>query len=179
MRIILLLMGCWAQFALQAQDIGFGKNAKIYLVRHAEKESGQDPLLTEAGNKRAGDLARVLKDKKVKHIFVTQFKRTQNTGDSLRLQFGVDTVHYMADTSADDLIKQLKLHHDLNSTILVIGHSNTIPLVIRKLALPDYPIDYIPDNDFDDLFLLTFKKGKAVLTRTKYGAASGESAKMK
>ena len=85
MRFSLLLMLSAIPFSADAQSISFGNKAKVYLVRHAEKISGEDPLLTAGGNKRAGDLMRALKDKNIKRIYVTEYKRTQNTGDSLRL----------------------------------------------------------------------------------------------
>ncbi len=175
--IFILLLSCLV-FSANAQTIEFGSKAKVYLVRHAEKEAGDDPLLTSAGNKRAGDLMRALEGKKIRRIYVTEYRRAQNTGDSLRIQQGIDTVYYGSDTSCTDLINKLKTHRDVNDAILIIGHSNTIPLVIRKLGIDNYPKDYIPSNDFDDLFLLSFKKGKATLTRSKYGAASAESAGM-
>lgn len=178
MRILFILLLSSLVISANAQVIEFGNKAEIYLVRHAEKEPGDDPLLTPNGNKRAGDLMRALKGKKIKRIYVTEYRRTQNTGDSVRIQLGIDTVHYGSDTSCTDLINKLKAHHDLNDAILIIGHSNTIPLVIRKLGIAEYPTAYIPSNDFDDLFLLSFKKGKATLTRSKYGAASAESAGM-
>jgi phosphohistidine phosphatase SixA len=169
--ISLLSSGC-------GQQRGFGDNAKIYLVRHAEKEKGDDPLLTEGGNKRAGDLLRTLKNKNIRRIYVTEYKRTQNTGDSLRIQLGIDTVHYVADTTGEDLARKIIEHNDVNAAILVIGHSNTIPKIIQRLALPGYPRDYIPDKEFDNLFLLQFKNGEPSLERMKYGASSGSSATM-
>jgi phosphohistidine phosphatase SixA len=169
--ISLLSSGC-------AQQMVFGENAKIYLVRHAEKEQGADPLLTQEGNKRAGDLLRTLKNKDIRRIYVAEYKRTQNTGDSLRIQLGIDTVHYLADTTGDDLAKKIIEHHDVDAAILVIGHSNTIPKIIQRLALAGYPGDYIPDKEFDNLFLLQFKNGKPSLERMKYGASSGSSATM-
>ena len=39
---------------------------KIFIVRHAEKEAGKDPLLTAAGNARAGDLMRALQNEGIK-----------------------------------------------------------------------------------------------------------------
>lgn len=162
--------------SIYAQPAGFGNNAKVYLVRHAEKGPGNDPLLTEEGNKRAGDLLRALKDKGIRRIYVTEFKRTQNTGDSLRVALGIDTVHYTADTTGDVLQKKIVEHNDLDGSILVIGHSNTIPKIIQRLGLPAYSSDYIPDKEFDDLFLLQFKEGKAFLQRMKFGVSSGPSA---
>ena len=161
-----------------AQGIVFGDNAKVYLVRHAEKEAGNDPLLTREGNKRAGDLLRKLKEKNIQRIYVTEYRRTQNTADSLRIQLGIDTVHYIADTTGEDLARKIIEHNDLNATILVVGHSNTIPKIIQKLGLPEYPSAYIPDKEFDNLFLFQFKAGKPSLQLMKYGASSGTSATM-
>lgn len=151
---------------------------KIFIVRHAEKEAGKDPLLTAAGNARAGDLMRVLQNEGIQKIYVSQFRRTQNTGDSLRLQLKIDTVHYAADTVCDNLINAIIEHSDFGKTILIIGHSNTIPQIIRKLGVTDYPYGDLPDNEFDNLFMVTYKKEKAKLKVTKYGAKSGTSAAM-
>jgi len=179
MRFIFALVLSFIGFFAKAQSISFGNKAKIYLVRHAEKLPGEDPLLTTDGNKRAGDLMRTLKDKHIQRIFVTEFKRTQNTADSLRIQLGIDTVHYLSDTSCTDLFGKIKANNDMENTILIIGHSNTIPVIIRKLGIANYPPVDIPSNEFDNLFLVKFKKGKPSLKKMKYGAASGASATMK
>lgn len=157
---------------------GLSKKSKIYLVRHAEKKTGSDPVLTEDGNKRAGALLQVLKDKKLHHIYVTQFKRTQMTGDSLRLQSGVDTIQYKADTTGDDLYNKILAHDEAGKTFLIIGHSNTVPKLIKKLGVKDFDARDIPDNEFDNLYLITYKKGKAVVKKMKYGATSAASATM-
>lgn len=151
---------------------------KIFIVRHAEKEAGKDPLLTAAGNVRAGDLMRVLQNEGVQKIYVSRFRRTQNTADSMRIQLKIDTVHYTADTLCDDLVNTIIEHRDFGKTILIIAHSNTIPQIIRKLGVSDYPYGDIPDNDYDNLFVITYKKEKAKLKVMKYGAGSGASAAM-
>lgn len=161
-----------------SQDISFNKKTRVYLVRHAEKEVGKDPVLTTAGKQRAGDLMRKLSGKNIQRIYVSEYRRTQLTGDSLRIQSGIDTVHYVADTVGDDLLRRIKEHGDIGKNILVIGHSNTIPFIIRKLGMKNYPKEYIPDNEFDNLFLVTVKKSNAKLVRSKYGALSGVSASM-
>ena len=80
---------------------------KIFIVRHAEKETGKDPLLTPAGNARAGDLMRVLQNEGVQKIYVSQYKRTQMTADSMRIQLKVNTVQYAADTLCDNLVNTI------------------------------------------------------------------------
>ena len=151
---------------------------RIYIVRHAEKETGKDPVLTPAGNIRAGDLMRILKNESVQKIYVSRYNRTRMTGDSMRIQLGIDTVHYTADTLCDALINTIMEHRDFGKTILIIAHSNTIPKIIRKLGILDYPQADIPDNEFDNLFLITYKNEKAKVKAMKYGAKSGVSAAM-
>ncbi len=151
---------------------------KIFIVRHAEKETGKDPVLTATGNARAGDLMRVLRNEGIQKIYLSQFKRTQNTADSMRMQLNINTVQYMADTLCDDLISTIMEHGDFGKTILIIAHSNTIPYIIRKLGVKGYPYGDIPDNEFDNLFVITYKKEKAKLKSEKYGAKSGASAAM-
>ena len=53
----------------------------VFIVRHAEKAStgGNDPDLSVEGQKRADALAQILKDSKITSVFVTEFKRTQET----------------------------------------------------------------------------------------------------
>lgn len=143
---------------------------KIFIVRHGEKETGKDPALTPAGNKRAGDLFRALQNEGVQKIYVSQYKRTQQTADSLRIRLNIPTVQYMADTICDNLVNTIMEHSDFGKTILIVAHSNTIPQIIRKFGVPDYPYGDIPDNEFDNLFVITYKKEKAKLRTIKYGA---------
>ena len=152
---------------------------KIFIVRHAEKETGKDPVLTPAGNARAGDLMRALQNEGIQKIYVSQYKRTQQTSDSLRIQLKIDTLHYAADTLCDNLVNSIMEHSDFGKTILIIAHSNTIPQIIRKLGVTDYPYGDIPDNEFDNLFVIAYKKEKARVKKMKYGGTSGASAAMK
>jgi phosphohistidine phosphatase SixA len=151
---------------------------KIFIVRHAEKESGNDPSLTAAGNARAGDIMRSLQNEGVQKIYVSQYKRTQQTADSMRIQLKINTVQYMADTLCDNLVNTIMENADFGKTILIIAHSNTIPQIIRKFGVNDYPYGDIPDNEFDNLFVISYKKEKAKLKKMKYGAKSGVSAGM-
>ena len=151
---------------------------KVFIVRHAEKEGGKDPQLTAAGNARAGDLMRRLKHEGIQKIYVSRTRRSQNTADSLRIQLKIDTVHYTADTLCDNLIDAIMENRDFGKTILIIAHSNTIPQIIRKFGVLDYPYGNIPDSDHNQLFIITYRKEKAKLKLMKYGAKSSVSAAM-
>lgn len=166
---ILLLAFTFLNF-LKAQPLpAFGNKTNIYIVRHAEKQPGEDPLLTQEGNIRAGDLMRTLKNKKIKKIYVSQFKRTQQTADSLFLQLGIDTVQYIADVSCTDLFNAIGKKHDWNKHILIISHSNIIQKIIYKLGVTDFPQQNIPANEFDNLYLVRYKNKQPLLEESKFG----------
>jgi phosphohistidine phosphatase SixA len=184
-NLVLLLCCCLIQQLVFCQlPQGVSGKTNLYFVRHAEKESGNDPVLTEKGKKRAGDLVRALKNKNVQRIYVTQFKRTQMTADSLRIQLGIDTVHYQASENGVDLFNKIAAHGDFNKTILIIGHSNTVPDYIKKAGVINYPVTDIADAEFDNLYRVYYKRGflfsplKAHVKHSKYGDSSGASATM-
>lgn len=180
MRYFVLMVSllCMQQLVMAQLPEGISPQTKIYLVRHAEKDTGNNPQLTAAGRKRAGDLLHILQNKNVQRIYATQFRRTQQTGDSLRIQLHIDTLLYKADTTGETVYNKIIAAGDGGKTILIIGHSNTVPKIIRRLGAAGFPANDIPDNEFDNLYLLTYKNGKAVVQVMKYGAASGASAKM-
>lgn len=177
MRLLFIFLSVFSFNAVLFAQTGPGET-RIFIVRHAEKEMGKDPSLTSAGKKRAGNLLRVLQNENIQKIYVSQFRRTQQTADSLRIHLGIDTVHYPADTLCDKLIASIMEHGDFGKTILIVAHSNTIPQIIRKLGVFDYPYGDIADQDYENLFLVSYKKGKAELKKMRFGAASGSSAPM-
>ena len=153
-----------------AQQTFSGKRT-LYIVRHAEKDTvgGNNPAISTIGKERAGDLYRALKKNKIDLIFVSQFKRTGMTADSLRIYQNIDSVHYSADATADKLFKQIELRAGKAKNILIVGHSNTLPAIIRRAGIADYTIKEIPDNEYDNLFTVKQRKGKATMKATKFG----------
>lgn len=180
LKYLFLLLTCslFAGTLIAQNNPPLSKHSKIYIVRHAEKLSGDDPLLTEDGNKRAGDLMRQLKNKNISRVYVTEFKRTQNTGDSMRLQLSIDTIQINADTSCARLFAAITQHDDWNKSILIITHSNIIQKVIYKLGIIDFSQENIPAAEFDNLYKVSLKNKKAVLKHLKYGKLSAASAEM-
>jgi phosphohistidine phosphatase SixA len=144
----------------------------FYIVRHAEKDTGSNPAISLIGRKRAGDLYRKLRHKKIDLIFVSQFRRTGMTADSLRLYKNIDTLHYLADTSADLLFQKINSLTTKPKNILIIGHSNTLPAIIRKAGIQGFMLKEIPDDEYDHLFVVKKRKNRAVLKSKKYGEYS-------
>jgi broad specificity phosphatase PhoE len=135
----------------------------IFIVRHAEKADSEskDPDLSEAGNARAQALARMLKDAGITRIFTTEFKRTQQTAGPLAKLLGLEVKSLAANDSAE-LVTAL---HDENGNALVVGHTNTIPDLIKALGIAT-PIA-IPENEYDDLFVIRLTE-KLQLIRLHY-----------
>lgn len=143
----------------------------IYVVRHGEKSapSGDVPLSGE-GLQRAEDLKERLKDKKIAAVYSTNTKRTQQTAAPTASFFNTSTVVY---SNGDSLIKALITVKRKNA--LVVGHSNTVPQMLRSIGLNPGFEGNIPDNQYDNFFEVTVKHGKkggVSLKPQKYGAAS-------
>ena len=123
----------------------------IFLARHAEKSEGgadpKDPELSEAGRARAESLARMLKDAGVSTVFATEYKRTQQTAEEIGRATGAEvTVVSAKDTPA--LVEKLKA---LDGNAVVIGHSNTLPEIIKTLGV-EKPVQ-IAETDYDNVFI--------------------------
>ena len=114
---------------------------------------------------------RKLRNHGIRKIYVTDARRSQLTADSLRIRLNIDTVHYTAN-NYDKLLQSIQTHHDANRNILIIAHSNTIPKIILKLGVLDYPQNDIDEWQFDNLFLVTFNGGIAKVKKAKYGVKS-------
>lgn len=125
----------------------------VFLVRHAERADAggvaqKDPDLSEIGRARANALAATLRDAKISAIFVTEFKRTQETAKPLAEKIRVEaTVMKAKETS--QLVARLKQAAD---RVLVVGHSNTLPEILKALGIATPPV--LGENEYDDLFVL-------------------------
>jgi len=123
----------------------------VVIVRHAEKamNGGSDPDLSPAGRARGDALAGILKDAGITAIFTSEFKRTKETAAATAASLGISpTVVSAKDTGA--LVSKL---HELNGNVLVVGHGDTIPDLVKALGI-DTPVN-IPDNDYTELFIIT------------------------
>lgn len=120
----------------------------IFIVRHAEKAAtgGDNPNLSPVGNQRALRLARVLRDARISRIFVTEFNRTRQTANPLAQMLGL-TPQVIPANNSSQLIAALRVS---TGNVLVVGHSNTIPEVIRGFNILT-PV-LIGDNDYDNMF---------------------------
>ncbi len=173
--LISSLIGQSANASVTAQE-DF-KVTTVFLVRHAENasEPRRDPPLLETGVARAELLARILAKSKIKNIYTSQFLRTKATGEPLAKQLGLTSVPFTLKLSTSnprevsaESTKEIvdKIYQTPGDNALVIGHSNSVPSVIKALGGDAGPID---EKEYDNLFVVTvYGKGKASVTQLKY-----------
>ncbi len=151
----------------------------VLVVRHAEKAgaSGDVPL-SEAGMARARALVDVGRAAGVTAVVTTQFQRTRQTGAPLAQALGITPqvidVRGGVPEHAKAIADSVRARY-AGGTVLVVGHSNTVPAIVHALGGPALPD--ICDDVYDDLFtVVVAADGKARMIHSRYGAASPATA---
>ncbi len=152
----------------------------VYIVRHVEKliiQGERDPDLSPTGFSHARALDRRLQHIRFDRIIATQFKRTQLTILPIATRN-----HKKVETSKASAITALAtaLLASCNQTILVAGHSNTVPQLLRALGLQveatingkklNHTAEInLNEQDYDSLFKVTFSaQGDAEIDIAKF-----------
>ena len=166
-RLLVVMFVLWGS-AVHAQE----QPTTVIVVRHAEKAAApaDNPPLTAAGALRADALVRVLRDAGVTAIYATPYARTLDTARPLARALDLQI------TETPILNRNVGAYGDSVATrarreggvILVVGHSNTMGIVIKALGGPD--IGEVTDAEYDHLFIVTVQAGRPTrLVRATYG----------
>ena len=140
----------------------------VFVVRHAEKLEPSDPesLLSAEGEARAAALAAHLAEAGVSRIYATTKVRTQQTAGPLAKARAIEPV-VLDPYALDELVSRIRTE-DGGRTVLVVGHSNSVPDIVRRLS--GTGIDGIPEHIFDRLFKIVIAPdGTATLEQLRYG----------
>jgi phosphohistidine phosphatase SixA len=143
-------------------------------VRHAEKgtDDPRDPSLSTEGRQRAAALSALLKDAGVKGIYTTQYKRTRQTAEPLAQQLGIAIVERPINsansaTYARDLAQEIVARNG-GETVLIVGHSNTVPEIVT--ALSGQAVPAMTDAEYDHVFTVAVPAtGSPRLKQSRYG----------
>lgn len=147
----------------------------VIFVRHAEKgatPTAADPDLSDAGKARSGDLAAALANFHLDAVYVTEYRRTRQTADSVAAAQHVVPIVVApkggAKAYAAAVVAELK-ELPAGNTALVIGHSNTFATVIALLGGPRVP-DFC-DAEYGSMYLLELSgmAGATRLLKVAYG----------
>ena len=141
----------------------------VILVRHAEKEkSGDDPELSAEGRQRANELAEMLRETHIDVIYSTPFKRTKQTMLPLADLKNLPVKEYSASMPYAQFINKLSGEHR-GKVILIAGHSNTIPEILKVLSKGAFNIS-IDESEYDNLFIVTgITEERPTVLHLKYG----------
>lgn len=140
----------------------------LILVRHAEKaaDGTLDPPLTQEGEARAAELAYLLGHMKLDAVYATPFKRTQDTVLPTASAKRLEVASYRADQ--DDFLDMVLRDHQ-GGTVLICGHSNTVPALANEL-LGREEYEQLVDSVYDNLFIVSVPaSGPARVLRLRFG----------
>jgi broad specificity phosphatase PhoE len=146
----------------------------VIFVRHAEKATipVDDPGLSDAGKRRAAELARQLVDADVvagvDAIYSTSYRRTEETVQPVATALKLPITPYDAsntETIMDDIVRAHK-----GKIVLVVGHSNTVPALIGNMGASK-KVPPIDENEYDNIYVVSIPWfGKTNTIRLRYGA---------
>jgi phosphohistidine phosphatase SixA len=156
---------------LRAQATG---PSLVILVRHAEKapEPAGDPPLSVGGAERAKALLEALGNSQPSSIIVSPTKRTAETAAPLAAKFGITPqVVPLTGGGPAHVAAVADAVRGRQGVVVVVGHSNTIPAIVKALGGPALPD--LCDASYATMFVLQpAKDGKpATVVRAQYGAA--------
>ncbi|MCF7567963.1 histidine phosphatase family protein [Sabulilitoribacter arenilitoris] len=123
-------------------------------MRHAEKDrsnkTNKNPHLTEIGKKRAKKWSKVFSNIKFDAIYSTNYNRTKETAQPTATKKGLElTLYHPYKLDTKTFLKNTK-----GKTILIVGHSNTTPMLVNAF-LGFKKHEDIDDSKNDNLYIVT------------------------
>jgi broad specificity phosphatase PhoE len=118
-----------------------------FVMRHLHTPQGErDPDLTAEGQAAAQRLVQMFTRERPAAIYVSSFKRSQQTAAPLAARLGLTPIVYdPADTAG--LVARVRAGP---WPVLIVGHSNTVPDIVEQLGGPrPAPLTH---PDFGDLW---------------------------
>ncbi len=145
----------------------------IIFVRHAEQTSSPtgDPGLSAAGRSRAAELSRQLVDADVvagvDAVYSTPLKRSQETARAVADALDLPINTYDVENTEEILETILKRHK--GKIILMVAHSNTVPVLIANLGASK-KVPPIAEAEYDNIYIISIPWfGKTKTIRLRYG----------
>jgi broad specificity phosphatase PhoE len=138
-------------FALLGVTTTVNAQQVVYIVRHAEQRGmAEDTPLTEVGQRRAHGLATILEHSGITAIYTSELRRTRQTAEPLADALGL-RIRQVPRTDTGALVRQIQQEHP-DGRVLIVGHTQTIPLILRGFGHPDEVT--VDMSDYDNLFFV-------------------------
>ncbi|HMC91353.1 MAG TPA: phosphoglycerate mutase family protein [Allosphingosinicella sp.] len=118
----------------------------VYVMRHLQKDAGDDPGLSTEGRANAERLAGWFGTDAPRAIYVSSTRRARETAAPLARKLHIEPKEY-APADVAGLVARVRQE---SGTVLIVGHSNTVPVIVEALggARPAA----IPDDSFGDIW---------------------------
>jgi broad specificity phosphatase PhoE len=127
------------------------KTTQYYFIRHAEKaDSSKNPDLSEKGLERAQEWQLLFSELSFDEIYSTDFNRTIQTIKPISVKQNKNFSLYNPKTIDIEAFKK----ETFGKTILIVGHSNTIPNMVNQIIKENKYSD-IAENQFGNLYIVT------------------------
>ncbi|NOT29315.1 MAG: histidine phosphatase family protein [Planctomycetes bacterium] len=179
--LLLVLAPGSVRFGRQEAALPPAAQRTVILVRHAEKSSDdpRDPSLSERGRERAQALAELLARAGVKRLVASEYRRTQETLAPLAAALGI-AIESTPAREFEALATSLS-ETPAGATVVVAGHSNTVPLLAARLGAalgdvldgPQGPA--LDEQEYDRMFVLTLPPAGSALAPSVLELAYGHA----
>ncbi len=167
--VVALIAGMFILTKMSRERAG-GADTVVYIVRHAEKitgeNAGRDPALTDAGQNRALVLAEILRSENISHVYSSDYIRTRDTAAPTAKNASVLVGLY----DPRDLRALAERIKQQGGRYLVVGHSNTIRETAQALgaSITDAPV--YEKSEYDRLYRVTLNQdGQTTMRLRRYG----------
>jgi len=146
----------------------------VYIVRHAEKaDASSDPALSAAGEARARALSRVMSSDRPDFVITSPLRRTILTAQPTVMERSLPMEAIDFEGGVEGHVARIVAQvRDLEAdqTVLIVGHSNTVPLIARALGYAEAAD--MPECEFDRVTVLHLMGDGAHGQVSRYGAPS-------
>ncbi|HYC98830.1 histidine phosphatase family protein [Brevundimonas sp.] len=143
----------------------------VIIVRHGEKvDASADPALSEAGQARARALAAELTEAHPSVILTSPLQRTRLTAAPTADYHSVTSEAVPLDGGAGAHVAAIAARVRAlpeDATVLIVGHSNTVPLIARALGYAEAAD--MPECEYDRMTVLHLNGDAAHGVVTRYG----------
>ena len=145
----------------------------VIFIRHAEKDLPQldNPGLSDQGRVRVAELTRQLIDADVvagiDAIYSTSYRRNTETVQPLAKILNLE-INYYNPTENEEVLENILDNHK-GKIILVVAHSNTVPILIADLGASKN-VPPIAEHEYDNIYIVSIPWfGKTKTIRLRYG----------
>ncbi|AOW19863.1 SixA phosphatase family protein [Urechidicola croceus] len=130
-----------------------------YLIRHSEKDlsnpTNSNPDISEKGQERAEKWAELFQNINFDAIYSTDYNRTKQTAEPTSIHNELTTIIYDLKNFDFDKFKT----ETKNKTVLIVGHSNTIPVFANKFINEEI-YEQIEEKNYSNLYIINISNNK-------------------